>query len=146
MLFVSQVLVVAHTYNPCYLGGRDEEDCSLRPAWENSLWDTILKIPSIKKELAEWLKCYSLSRKPCVQILVPQRMSFVLLVLYLRNHCLIQGHRGLSFCILYRFILLYSSMSFMEFSLIFRSLVHWESIFLYDMGKGPTSLFSLWTS
>jgi hypothetical protein len=25
--------VVAHIYNPIYLGGKDWEDCSLRPAW-----------------------------------------------------------------------------------------------------------------
>jgi hypothetical protein len=27
----------AHTYNPSYSGGRDQEDCGSKPAWENSL-------------------------------------------------------------------------------------------------------------
>jgi hypothetical protein len=27
--------VLAHAYNPNYSGGRDQEDCSLRPAWAN---------------------------------------------------------------------------------------------------------------
>jgi hypothetical protein len=27
---------VAHAYNPGYLGGRDQEDCGLKPAWGNS--------------------------------------------------------------------------------------------------------------
>jgi hypothetical protein len=27
---------VAHTYNPSYSGGRDQEDCGLKPAWANS--------------------------------------------------------------------------------------------------------------
>jgi hypothetical protein len=30
-------VLVAHTYNPSYLGGRDWEDCSLKPVWANSL-------------------------------------------------------------------------------------------------------------
>jgi hypothetical protein len=28
---------VAHTYNPSYSGGRDQGDCSMKPAWANSL-------------------------------------------------------------------------------------------------------------
>jgi hypothetical protein len=32
----AQVLV-AHTYNPSYSGERDQEDHSLKPAWENSI-------------------------------------------------------------------------------------------------------------
>jgi hypothetical protein len=27
---------VAHTCNPSYSGGRDQEDCGLKPAWANS--------------------------------------------------------------------------------------------------------------
>jgi hypothetical protein len=30
---------MAHTSNPSYLGGRDQEDRGLRPAQANSLWD-----------------------------------------------------------------------------------------------------------
>jgi hypothetical protein len=40
---------VAHTYNPSYSGGRDQEDCSLKPALANSSQDPILKILNIKK-------------------------------------------------------------------------------------------------
>jgi hypothetical protein len=29
-------VLVAHT---CYLGGRDQEDCSLKPAWANGFQD-----------------------------------------------------------------------------------------------------------
>jgi hypothetical protein len=38
----------AHTCNPSYPGGRDQEDRGLKPGWANSLWDTILKNPSQK--------------------------------------------------------------------------------------------------
>jgi hypothetical protein len=40
---------VAHTYNPRFLGGGDQEDCDSKPAWENSFQDPILKIPNTKK-------------------------------------------------------------------------------------------------
>jgi hypothetical protein len=33
---------VDHTYNPNYLGGRDQEDHSSKPAWANSSRDPIL--------------------------------------------------------------------------------------------------------
>jgi tRNA A22 N-methylase len=45
---ISQVLV-AHTCNPSYTGGRDQEDRSLKPAWANSLRNPILKKPFTKK-------------------------------------------------------------------------------------------------
>jgi hypothetical protein len=32
---------VAHTCNPSYSGGRDQEDCGSKPAWANSLRDPI---------------------------------------------------------------------------------------------------------
>jgi hypothetical protein len=41
--------LVAHVCNPSYSGGRDQEDCSLKPAQANSLKDTILKKPFTKK-------------------------------------------------------------------------------------------------
>jgi hypothetical protein len=49
---------VAHTYNPSYSGGRDQEDLSSKPAWSNSLWDPISKKKKNhhKKVLVEWLK------------------------------------------------------------------------------------------
>jgi hypothetical protein len=33
--------MVAHTYNPGYSGCRNQEDCSLRPAWTKSLQNHI---------------------------------------------------------------------------------------------------------
>jgi hypothetical protein len=40
---------VAHACNPCYSGGRDQEDCSSKPAWANSFWAPISKISNIKR-------------------------------------------------------------------------------------------------
>jgi hypothetical protein len=34
---------VAHTYNPSYSGGRDQEDRSSKPVWANSSQDPISK-------------------------------------------------------------------------------------------------------
>jgi hypothetical protein len=33
--------MVAQTYNPSYLGGKDWEDCSLRPAWAKQVSETL---------------------------------------------------------------------------------------------------------
>jgi hypothetical protein len=41
--------LVAHSCNPSYSGGRDQEDHSSKPALENSLQSPILKKPIIKK-------------------------------------------------------------------------------------------------
>jgi hypothetical protein len=46
---------MAHTCNPSYSGGRDQEDHGSKPAWENSLQNPILKISITKKGLVEWL-------------------------------------------------------------------------------------------
>jgi hypothetical protein len=46
---ISGCVLVAHACNPSYLGGRDQEDGGLRPAWSNSSQDTILKTPNTKK-------------------------------------------------------------------------------------------------
>jgi hypothetical protein len=40
---------VAHTCNPSYSGGRDQEDCGSKSAWANSSRDPISKIPIIKR-------------------------------------------------------------------------------------------------
>jgi hypothetical protein len=53
--------ISVHTGNPSYSGGRDQEDCSLKPAQANSLQDTISKIPFRKIGLVEWLKVRALS-------------------------------------------------------------------------------------
>jgi hypothetical protein len=47
---------VAHACNPSYIGSRDQEDHGSRPAWANSLGDSILKKTHHKKRPVEWLK------------------------------------------------------------------------------------------
>jgi hypothetical protein len=42
IMLVGQVLV-AHTFNPKYSGGRDQEDCDLNPPLANSSGDPISK-------------------------------------------------------------------------------------------------------
>jgi hypothetical protein len=54
---------VAHTCNPSYSGGRDQEDRGLKPAQANSLRDPILKKP-IKKGLVKWLMVKALGSNP----------------------------------------------------------------------------------
>jgi hypothetical protein len=44
---------VAHTCNPSYSGGKDQENCSSRPTQRNSSKDPILKIANTKKGLME---------------------------------------------------------------------------------------------
>jgi hypothetical protein len=43
---------VAHTCNPSYSGGRDQEDPSLKPAWANSFRDPISKKKTQQKKRA----------------------------------------------------------------------------------------------
>jgi hypothetical protein len=43
-------VVVVHTCNARYLGGRDQKNCGLKPAQANSSWDPILKIPNTKQD------------------------------------------------------------------------------------------------
>jgi hypothetical protein len=43
---------VAHSCNPGYSGGRDQKDCSSKPAQENSLGDPILKKKKSHKKRA----------------------------------------------------------------------------------------------
>jgi hypothetical protein len=60
----SQALV-AHACNPCYIGGRDQEDCGSKPSWANSSQDPISKKKKITKiGLVEWLKVKALSSNP----------------------------------------------------------------------------------
>jgi hypothetical protein len=51
----SQALM-AHTCNPSYSGGRNQENNISKPAWVNSSRDHILKKPILKNRLVEWLK------------------------------------------------------------------------------------------
>jgi hypothetical protein len=47
---------VAHACNHSYLGGRDQEDHSLKPSQTNNSQDPISKKLLTGKELVEWLK------------------------------------------------------------------------------------------
>jgi hypothetical protein len=65
---------VAHTCNPSYSGGRDQENWGWRSAWANSLWDPISKYPTQRRvgrvaQVIEHLpcKCKALSSNPPVQ-------------------------------------------------------------------------------
>jgi hypothetical protein len=61
-------VLVNHTCNPCYLGGRDGENHSLKPAQANSLWDPISKIHNKKgwwsgSRFRPWLQTIALQKK-----------------------------------------------------------------------------------
>jgi hypothetical protein len=47
---------VAHTYNPSYFRGRDQENCDSKLAQANGSMRPYLKKTLHKKRLAEWLK------------------------------------------------------------------------------------------
>jgi hypothetical protein len=55
---------VAHTCNPNYSGGRDQEDRGSNPAQANSSVRPYLKKTLQKKELVEWLKVVDPEFKP----------------------------------------------------------------------------------
>jgi hypothetical protein len=42
-------VLVAHACNPSYSGGRDQEDCGLKPSQANSFQDPISRKPITKK-------------------------------------------------------------------------------------------------
>jgi hypothetical protein len=46
---------VAHTCNPSYSEGKDQEDRGSKPAEENSSQDPISKKKPLKKGLMQWL-------------------------------------------------------------------------------------------
>jgi hypothetical protein len=48
--------LVAHTCISSYSGGRDQEDCSSKPAQASSSRNPISEKTQHKKHLAEWLK------------------------------------------------------------------------------------------
>jgi hypothetical protein len=56
--------LVAHACNPNYSGGKDQEDCNLKPAWVNSSQDPISKNPNTKQGLLSGLA----SVRPWVQV------------------------------------------------------------------------------
>jgi hypothetical protein len=55
---------MAHTCNPSYLDGRDQQDHGLKPAWANWLWDPILIKPNSKKGWWSSLRCRSWVQAP----------------------------------------------------------------------------------
>jgi hypothetical protein len=57
-------VLVAHAYNPSYSGGRDQEDCGLKPAQANSSTRPYLEKPFTKIRLLEWLKVKDLISSP----------------------------------------------------------------------------------
>jgi hypothetical protein len=48
--------LVAHTCNPSYSGGRDQEDPGSKPTGANSSRDPILKKKASQKGLVKWFK------------------------------------------------------------------------------------------
>jgi hypothetical protein len=57
-------VLVSHTCYPSYSGGRDQEDCSSKPAWANNFMRPYLKKPFTKIGLVEWLRVKALSSSP----------------------------------------------------------------------------------
>jgi hypothetical protein len=47
-----------HAYNPSYSGGRDQEDCALKPGWANGSGDPISKKKKKKKTEERILSFY----------------------------------------------------------------------------------------
>jgi hypothetical protein len=45
----ASTVLVAHACNPSYSGGRNQEDCGLKPAQANSSQDPVSKKPITKK-------------------------------------------------------------------------------------------------
>jgi hypothetical protein len=62
----SQALV-AHTCNPSYSGGRDQEDCGLKSAQANGSQDPILKKPFTKKGWWSGSRCRPWVQMPKLQ-------------------------------------------------------------------------------
>jgi hypothetical protein len=59
---------VAHTYNPSYSEGRDQEDHGSKPAQAKSSVRPHLGKSLHKKGLVEWLKMKALSSSPSITI------------------------------------------------------------------------------
>jgi hypothetical protein len=61
-------VLVAHTYNPSYSGGRDQEDCSLKPDQANNSQNPISKKKTFTKiRLVEWIKVKAVGSNPSMQ-------------------------------------------------------------------------------
>jgi hypothetical protein len=57
---------VAHSCNPGYSGGRDQEYCGSKPAQANSSMRRYLEKPFTKMGLVEWFKVKALSSSPSI--------------------------------------------------------------------------------
>jgi hypothetical protein len=65
-------VLVAHTCNSSYSGGRDQEDCGSKPARAKSSWDPILKKKITKnKRVGEWFKVEVLSSNTSTEKKMP---------------------------------------------------------------------------
>jgi hypothetical protein len=58
---------VAHTCNPSYSGGRDQDDCRFEASPGKQFMRPYLEKTFSKKELVEWLKVKFLSSSPSTQ-------------------------------------------------------------------------------
>jgi hypothetical protein len=62
-IFFGSWVLVAHTCNPSYSGGRDQEDRSLKPAPSKQLVTPYLDKTRHKKGLVEWLQGVGAQKK-----------------------------------------------------------------------------------
>jgi hypothetical protein len=85
-------VLVAHTYNSSYSGGRDQEDHGSKPAQANSSQDPSSKKYPHKKGLAEWLKKLSLSSS-----LSTEKTFFYLMILLLKINSMLSDQCCLMF-------------------------------------------------
>jgi hypothetical protein len=65
-------VLVAHTYNPSYSGGREQDNRSSKPAWA---WDPILKIPNTKQGWWSGSRCRPWVQTPVQKKKKEQRMG-----------------------------------------------------------------------
>jgi hypothetical protein len=66
-----------HLTLPSYSGGRDQEDCSSKPAQANSWWDPFQKTLSQKTGLVEWFKVKALSSRSSTTRKIKKQLSLV---------------------------------------------------------------------
>jgi hypothetical protein len=66
-------VLVAHSCNPSYSGGRDQENHGSKPAQANSSMRPYVEKPFTKIGLVEWLKVTALSSNPSTKKKKPKR-------------------------------------------------------------------------
>jgi hypothetical protein len=79
---------VAHTYNPNYIGGRDQEDHSSKPAQANSSQDPFSKNPITRKGWCGGARC-----RPWVEVPVPQKRKENMVYLHYRVYSSIKKNK-----------------------------------------------------